>query len=379
MPTTLTASSALAIQMRAQDIFNLDKTQAFNQYANPAPTATILLARNGLRFAPIFTNANRCVELKVWRPDLTDLMTDTLYSGTVPDASATCTLAAGARIGSLSQTISPNVYIAERFSIDDDLCNNDFDFANQVALSLNAIMTRMRSELNRRGILFLNANAGANVATGDATENTWTIAGGNTTIPKAQWETADILMKLNIAAAKNRLPEGFLIVDGTNLLLQSELAPYLGLNGDGRSTGALYKDLARNYTADMLNLSAVVGSNSTFLVNPNMVGFYNRSKYTSSPIMLDAANNTQAFSVQDPELMYRRVLLNESGTQRGSAEMVPVTYDVLYQKVCTDRDSGGRLTFNHTWEVMFEGAYILGPTGVSPQNTTGILKFIKGA
>lgn len=283
-------------------------------------TVKKVVEMQSLKMHPLFSDADRCVSLKVWHPDMSDIMTGgTLYNSTVPDPDATCAPAGCESIGSLTVTLAPNVFLKDCFSVDDALCGNDFDFARQVAMSMQGKMQVMRTALNTRMIQFINTNAGANVATADATANGWTIASGNTTIPAVQWTTADILMKLNITGAKNRIPEGALILDGTNLLLQSELAPYLGLNSDDKSTGALYDSIARRYNADMLNLDAIVTTNSTFWVNPNMVGFYNRSRYTANPVQLES--NIQVFSVTDPLLRYRFVPINANGVQTGPAEM----------------------------------------------------------
>jgi len=52
---------------------------------------------------------------------------------------------------------------------------------------------------------------------------------------------------------------------------------------------------------------------------------------------------------------------------------------VLVQRSCTGRDATGRPTYETKVEVMFEGAIITAPPGITPNHTTGILKYTKGA
>lgn len=379
MAVTLTASNALGIQVEASRIWNMDKTQNTRQYSKPVPVVEKLAAMQSLRHLPIMTDGGRCVETKVWYPDLSDIMGGSVYSGATPNPAATCDIGTCASPGSLAKTYTPNVYISHCFSVSDNLCGNDFEFQRQFAVSLNAIMLAIRNELNRRMIVSLNSNAGANVDTAGLATLGWTTLGVNTTIPAAQWASVDILMKMALNAAKNRIQSDFVIVDGTNLWMQSALAPYIGLNDSTRSEGKLFADYKDTYVADIFNLDTAVGTNSTFVVNPGMIGFYNRAKYSKVPQLLDSAKNTQAFSIDDPELRYRFTELNANGVQVNSPVMAPVQYDVIVQRECTGRDATGRLTYETKVEVMFEGAIITAPPGITPNHTTGILKYTKGA
>jgi len=83
----------------------------------------------------------------------------------------------------------------------------------------------------------------------------------------------------------------------------------------------------------------------------------------------------QAFSIEDPELMYmRRELV---GNQVVTTQQ-PVIYDVYSKRVCDDtRDANGYITYSTTFEVKFAGGFILGPAGQSPNHINGILKLVK--
>jgi len=373
MAVTLTASNSLTIQARIAQMWNAEGTQARRQYDNPTITATQLLGNQTMRFMPVMDNAGRCISWKIWWPDLTDLTASGGYVGTSPDSGLACDIATGPTIGTTSLTYSPNLYADEVFQISDDLCANDATFAELSAAALQQKMLELRKKINVRAINFLNTNASENAYT-DPGYPDFSISGTTTTVPSASFDNANILMKFALTAQRNRIPN-FLILDGDNLLLNEKLAPYLGLNDDTRSFGALFQDFRGRYSSDMLDMYSTLSESATFLANPNMVGYFNRTAYSSAMVELNPAKNMKAFKIADPVLKYRRTEVNQNGVITGTS-IVPVEYDVLYQYACeTARDANGRPSFLHKWEVKHEGGLVLGPGGNDGE--TGILKFVK--
>lgn len=373
MAVTLTASNSLTIQARIAQMWNAEGTQARRQYDNPTITATQLLSNQTMRFMPVMDNAGRCISWKIWWPDLTDLAASGGYVGTSPDSGLACDIATGPTIGTTSLTYSPNLYADEIFQLSDDLCANDATFAELSADALAQMMLKLRKKINVRAINFLNTNASENAYT-DPGYPDFSISGTTTTVPSASFDNANILMKFALTAQRNRIPN-FLILDGDNLLLNEKLAPYLGLNDDNRSFGALFQDFRGRYSSDMLDMYSTLSESATFLANPNMVGYFNRTAYSSAMVELNPAKNMKAFKIADPVLKYRRTEVNQNGVITGTS-IVPVEYDVLYQYACeTARDANGRPSFLHKWEVKHEGGLVLGPGGNDGE--TGILKFVK--
>ena len=374
MAVTLTASASLNIQDRVQRMWAADQTQALRQYDNPVVTAQRVFERQTMRFMPVMDDTGKCVSWKIWRPDLEDIQAQSLYSSTTPQSND-CDLPTGATVGTTSVTYAPNLYIVDKFQLSDDLCANDATFVELSSVALSNVMLKMRAEINKQTILFLSTNATANVDTaisGNAA-NGFTIDGAETIISNDAFNDASVLMKMQITAASNRIPQ-YLILDGTNLLLNSTLAPYLGQNIDNRSTGALYADFAARYSSDLYDMDRIVAKNATFLANPNMIGYFNRAKYDTVAQMIDSSKNLMAFKIADPFLTYSRTEVNASGvvTARVNA---PVEYTVLYQRTCTSSDANGYPYFMHKWQVFHEGGLLVGPK--SDSDATGILKFVR--
>lgn len=373
---TLTASNSLAIQKRVKEKWDEMTTQAGRQYTAPNTTAMAVLANNNLGFEEVLNNNNKCVDFKLWMVDTSDGANAFENSDTAPPTTD-CTLVAPREVGTRSWTYTPNVYLQDGFSVSDDLCGNDAQFTELVSAELVQVMKDARKELNKRIIQFLNTNATANKDT-EFVGTEFTADGVKTLIPADSWLQEDFLMKLAIMAETNRMGMDYLILDGSNLLLNKMMAPLYGLNDHQRSFGAAYQTILNKYYSDVLAMNTVVGEKATFIVNPAMIGFFNASQYGLAPTVIDPSRNRQAFSVQDPELTYRRVR-RDPQTGRATTETVPLTYDIYYEYECEGRNSRARMTYAHKWEVNLFGGLFLGPTALSDSgaNVNGILKLAK--
>lgn len=374
MAVTLTASNSTAILIRANEMWNMNQTQQISQYSKPNATAEALLMRQRIRFQPVMDNAGRCQSFKVWYIDLSDNGDDLIYEGSTPDSGADCTIPAGDEVGSLSLEYAPNLYKTAVFQVSDDLCNNEATFIELQAVSLNNQLRKLRNALNTSVIQHINSAASANVST-NLFNDTWVVSGTSTEVPAADFNDESIFQKLDLQARYNRLAD-YVIIDGSNLYLNSRMAPFLGLNDSQRSVGAMYNAFASRYISDDFDLDATVGESATFLVNPNMFGFFNRARYGVAPEIIDEQNGLRAFSIEDPVLKYARTVFNPNGTI--TTTMEPVRYDVVYQRTCeSGRDATGRRSYLHKWEITLEAGILTGPPGQTPNHTAGILKFVK--
>lgn len=375
MAVTLTASNSLAIQKRVREKWNEEGSQAGRQYFAENTTAKALLSNNSLGMEEVWQNG-RCVGVKLWMVDVSDGANAVDNVGTTPPTTD-CDLVATKEVGTRGFTYTPNLYLQDGFTVSDALCGNDAQFTELVSAGLAQRLRDHRAQLNTNTINFLNDNASANLDT-RFVGSEFTVDGVKTLIPENYWLREDFLMKLAIMATNNKMGQDFLIVDGSNLLLNQMMAPYYGQNDNQRSFGAAYRDMLNRYYSDMLRLDTVVGESTTFLVNPNMFGFMNMAQYGLAPTVIDPSRNRSAFSIPDPELTYRRVR-RDPNTGRTSVETVPVMYDVYYEYACSGRDARGTMTYDHKWEVDFRGAMFLGPTSQSgfSANTNGILKLVR--
>lgn len=371
---TLTASNSTAILIRANEMWNMQQTQNVAQYRKPNATASELLMRQRIRFQPVMDDAGRCQSFKVWYLDLSDNGDDLVYEGSVPDSDADCTIPTGDEVGSLATEYSPNLYKTAGFQVFDDLCAQEATFIELQAAGLLNQMRKLRNALNVSVIQHINSAAAANIST-NLFGDTWTVSGVITTIPAADFDNEKIFQQFDLQARYNRLAD-YVILDGSNLYLNNRLAPFLGLNDQQRSVGAMYNAFASRYISDDFDLDNTVGANATFLVNPNMFGFFNRAKYGVAPEIIDEQNGLRAFSIEDPEMKYARTVFNRDGTI--TTTMEPIRYDVVYQRTCeTGRDATGRRSYLHKWEISLEAGVMTGPPGQSPNHTNGILKFVK--
>lgn len=373
MAVSLTASNSLTIQLRANAIWS-ERTAAGTQYSNEVTTIRKLMESQNLRFIPVFDDGGRCIGWKNWWIDLTDHEAQAVYSGTSRDSdNSGCDIDDGATVGTQAVTYTPDVFVDDHFYIDDNLCANDETFVNLSSEGLSHSMLKIRTELNKRAIQWLNTNASANLDTVvvDGVSGI-TTAGTTTTVPAAALDDQAFLIQLQIMAESNRISD-YLILDSTIMLQSNKLAPFLGLNDQQRSFGAIYGDASSRYNYDIRQMASVVGSPVMFLANPNMFGYFNKNKYGMDMQLIDPAAGMYAFKIQDPVLRYRRTEINANGIVTGST-LVPVEYDVLYQKDCqTARDTNGYPVYRHKWEVKHVGGMMLGPT--ANNDATGILKF----
>lgn len=371
----LTASASLAIQKRVKEKWNEGATQAGRQYYAENSVAKALLSNNTLSFEEVWQNG-KCVEVKLWMVDVSDGANAVDNVGTTPPTT-TCDLVATKTVGTRGFTYTPNLYLQDGFTVPDALCGNDARFTELVADGLTQRLRDFRRELNTQCIDFLNDNASANQDT-MFVGSEFTVDGVKTLIPEALWLREDFLSKLAITATTNKMGQDYLVIDGSNLLLNTMMSKYYGLNLDQKSFGAAFADFISRYYSDVLRLNAVVGEPSTFLVNPNMFGFMNRAQYGLAPTVIDPSNNRSAFSIADPELTYRRVR-RDADTGRATTETVPVMYDVYYEYACSGRDGLGNFTYDHKWEIDFRGGLWLGPTAQNgfSANTNGIVKLVK--
>ena len=127
-----TASTSQDILLRMKELFG-DSVQANAEFRHELGTAQAIIENQTMRFTEV-VEGGKCVGFKtLW---LKDCAAQTIYSDTVADATLTCDVPTGQELQSDSKTYTPNRFINARRQVNDDLCNNEYQFIELSAQSM---------------------------------------------------------------------------------------------------------------------------------------------------------------------------------------------------------------------------------------------------
>jgi hypothetical protein len=354
------ASVRYKAQAFLEDMFG-DMTPAMNEFRTPAKTVELLMSRQTARTTPIMKGTVCVGQDIVW---LKSGVTSVDYIGTTASgASLTCDLADGQELESDAKTYADNLFAVATVDVDDDKCNNMVDFARESALAWRKAMTDLKVVLNTNAISFLDANIQQNlfsdVASVDAGGGAWAVDGDGATIlvPQIDLNNPDTLAYLDVLAQNNLLEDFFILSGWQNFYTSNYNADFKRLNDNERALIEQYR--AHDVNFDVRSLDQTLGAASSFLINPSSFAYWNTAWSAVDPIQVDY--DKWEFRLEDPVLKIR-----DNGTLR------PVYYEVVYQKLCKNRDSKTRHRFTHRYEVKYIGGRDVAPAGV--QSETGIVK-----
>jgi hypothetical protein len=264
-------------------------------------------------------------------------------------------------------TYQNNLFIAATNAVDDNLCNNVYQFQDLSAAALRDAINTVRKTLNTRATAFLTATAQNNLDTNIANYNTgngaWSAAGANITMASADVNTPDSLAFVDIAAMNNQLREYFLLHGPLHYYAANYNADFKAQNDNGRDIRAAFLGNKPSFW-DVRGLAGVNNGRVTFAVNPDAYVFWNRAWSTPAPVQID--ENKFAFTVTDPLFVYMN-----------NGVPTPLTYEIVYQKVCTGRGPLTQHVLEHRWEVKLIGGLAAAPAGSFGE--TGVLRFISTA
>lgn len=347
-------------------------------FDTPVESARSVLENQTFRALPRFDREGKCITIEgyFWTSGQDALD----YEGSSADSGLdACALPTGHEGESDKEDYSPNLFKHTTQAIDDNLCSNAYDFASLSANSLLHAMALLRSKINESVIAHFAANNMAAPAVGGLG---YTVDGGGLIeVPAADW-TADLVGKMYQIAMINQV-NNIRILSGANLFQQIFNAGFNALNDNQRDQLAKYNFLGQ-ITNDLRAFDGVIGGNpSTFIYDPNVLGFSNMAPYQRGlsyvPKQIPANDGIRyIFLMDDPILKYRRTSLSDpkNPNSRVVTEMVPVTYIVEYQQLCSDRDSLSLPTFEHRYLVQFVGGMHQAPT---IGGRTGIIQLEKVA
>jgi hypothetical protein len=329
-------------------------------------TARAILENNDARPSTKMIMADgECVGTQVhW---LTKGATALSYSGTgtSPSLSLSCDLATGEGAISDEQTYDNNVVKISNVNVKDNECGNIWDFQTLSAHQLARAMFDIRASLNASCITFLDGAKSAVNNDDDVTDgNVDGVSFASSTFSVSStvwpWDDPDSLTILDTIVANNAMDMSFW-VGGRNSFYNAIVnSQYHRLNLDER-------DLVRfdNYNMffDVKNLDNTLTGKNLFGVGVGSYLFWNTEVYDSTQFTQIDENKWVAM-MPDPVLRYR----NSTGA------LVPVMYNVVYQKACSARNSSTlKHQMLHKWEVRLQGGLVQAPA--SEDNHTGILKF----
>ena len=165
----------------------------------------------------------------------------------------------------------------------------------------------------------------------------------------------------------------YIIIDSSNLWMDRALAEIRSRNNDQRDEAASFNQF--NIHWDTRDMESTLGRRSTFIVNPNVVGFWNVtwSNPASNPTLEDASNNLWTYRIADPILKW-----NDNGTMR------PVEYEVEYSYECLNRTSVGQRQYAHKYYIRLIGGLVIAPLGFNKAATpaaelSGIMEIVNEA
>jgi hypothetical protein len=287
-------------------------------------------------------------------------------TGTSPSLSLSCDIAAGEGAISNSQTYNNNVVEIANVNILDNVCGNIFDFQTLSAAQLARAMFDIRASFNARAITFLDGaksavNSDADVTAGNVDGVSFASSVFDVSSTVLSWNNPDTLTVLDTIVANNAMDTAFW-VGGRNSFYNAIVnSQYHRLNDNERDQ-VRFDDY--NMFFDVKNLDSSLTGKNLFAVGEGSYLFWNTEVYDSTQFTQIDETKWVAM-VPDPIWKYKN----------GTGQLVPVMYNVVYQKVCSARNSSTlKHQISHKYEVRLQGGLVQAPA--SETNHTGILKFM---
>ena len=334
----------------------------------PPVTAQTVFGLQTANVQGLYENG-KCIGARVYyiEPENTNLPT---VSSSAP--AADCDLGPCDGLKSDFQDYVENIYLEDCFSVDEQpLCDNEFEFAEIVAEGLQDKLSKMAEALNKYIIEQLEANA----MTPSEIPDGATLNGNIVNFPAEDFKGAkgaDLLADYRLLAELNDISSNYFIMNGNLFYNAVYLAEYKQLNDNERSFYAMFTDGVDLYW-DTRMLDQVIGTPTSFIIDPNMYAAYFKSEYpdTLTPTMDEY--NTQLFRVPLTYLVntngrneVRTLTFNNGGVQE------PIMADIMYQKKCdTVNTNNGRYAAKHTWKLLISGMFDFAPAS---DGGTGIIE-----
>lgn len=368
MPTTqdISAGALLDVQVKLDQMYT-GKTPSKFKWVDHLGTAIAILESNDAVPTEVMRNEKgECIATIVkWLKYGTD---DITYSGTgsSPSLDLACNLATGQGTVSGTQTYNNNLVIIDNQEVLDNACANIHEFAELSAFAIARGMHKIRKEVNEKCITFLDAaksavNNDADVTAGNV--NGVSFAASTFDVSSTVWpfNTPDSLTTLDLIVQNNDMDAAFWVSGRNGFYNAAVDSQFRRLNDNERF---LVRFDEYNMFFDTKNLDSTLTGSNLFAVSPGSYLFWNTEVY-DSPQFVQIDYDKWVSVMPDPVLRYR----DAGGALR------PVMYNVVYQKVCSDRNNSTlKHQMRHVYEIRLQGGLVQAPP--SDDNHTGILKFM---
>lgn len=341
------------------------------EYSHPVMTAKLLLEKQTSQWEPRLMEGKICQGVDIWyQQSGVDTVT---HSGTSASAT-TCTIPAGLEAQTNSTAYNNNVFIEATVTINDKKCDNELQFIDESRKQIQKAITDIHRKLNTDfAIPLLTNNVQPNQYASAATNLSILPQGtGNRLKLDPSLWNFEALQSFKLLADQNDIYDYF-ILDSSNLWIDRALAEIRSRNSDQRDEIASFNQF--NIHWDTRDMETTLGRRSTFIVNPNVIGFWNVtwSAPFTNPTLEDPQNNLWTYQMPDPILRW-----NDNGTMR------PVMYEVEYSYECINRTSVGQRQYAHKYYIRLVGGLVMAPAGYSKAavpaaELTGVLEIVNEA
>jgi len=333
------------------------------KFAPPVPSITALATRQSVRFASLdsIVNGNcRGVDIHNMSDDCTAVATD-CQANPVTD----CTIT-GSDLHSAITQLANNVCLSAEFTVDTNLCGNNFTPADARAYGLSRAVAKIEAALNIDVIAKIGAFPPRTPAAGsflDATLintyqiklNSWDKA-DNPVVDIRQISENNDLMNYYLLSGNLLYTDYLIALDNTPACCDP--AAQALING--------VVDIAFD-TRDLdVALATTPGDQAVLSIDPSATIFWNSYDFTPVPVAWGDSNATTVYRVASPRLTF-----SDGGTA------VPIWYDVMLQTSCGS-SVANKMSPVENYKVQFKGGFYEAPDTCDVARGAKILHFTDG-
>lgn len=376
MANTLTSAALVSIQEKLESVFSGD-TPVKYPYYEPGHVAAGLMERNSANLSPIFNSGGIVTGYEVHHlvPGASTI-TQNNTPATV-QAALDCDVDDGIYPVSAKTNYSHNKAIVSNVSVDDNLVGKLFNdapaskdgrerAATLISERFMKAFADVRGGLDEFYIDFLHATrTGVNNDSSLPDSITFNGTADRFEMSAAFFQNADSLTDIDALVSNNNIQNYFMVSGRRNFYNAIVDSTYRRSNDNERyltrfDTADVFFDI-RRLDSRLNTATSLTGAGFTFAVGEGTYATWNYADVTPVPVQID--DDKWRFTVQDPKLMIRF-----------NGVMQPVTYEVLYQRVCTNRDVLLNPYFDHKFEIRFLGGLAAAPA--AQDGHTGILEMV---
>lgn len=352
----------LPIVVNLASLWNASNVQDNSRQANVLTRC--IMENQGMRRLPeAFDRFGKCISWRAWF--LRNCGMTAKKTTNYPDYG--CDIPTGSKSELVHIDYEEKCVLESNRSLDHIECGNPLYGVNRAAQIIQEMMVELREKLAAEQVAFLAANAQVNTWY-SPTGTYGNIVGAQTEFTGAEFGTTKLLYHLELTAQMNGI-NNFKIVNGTNFYELMRQASDGACCGDQSDRNRL-NTFGMNWD---LHLDEQLGRQSTFLFNPNMVGFSSSNIYNNNVPEIkhytSDGSPLYGFYIDDPVMKWKSI------DENGRASLIPVRYDIRYKKTCCGTDTAtGEHKYCWDFQAFLKFGNHLSP--VSCEGGSGIMEFV---